>query len=75
MTIIISHGLIFFIKFPKLYFPFLILDKPSSFHDLFIAGDPNNDSPLNVLAANLWKDQPAFKAHLDQHYRENSGKK
>ena len=40
-----------------------------------IAGDPNNDSPLNVLAANLWKDQPAFKAHLDQHYRDPKSEK
>ncbi|GAA5858195.1 hypothetical protein JCM8547_005687 [Rhodosporidiobolus lusitaniae] len=34
-----------------------------------LLGEPNNDSPLNVQAAQLWDDQEAFKRELAKHYR------
>ncbi|RZF34684.1 hypothetical protein LSTR_LSTR002766 [Laodelphax striatellus] len=29
-----------------------------------LLGEPNNESPLNVTAAELWSNQPCFKEHL-----------
>lgn len=29
-----------------------------------LLGEPNNESPLNTTAAELWSDQDAFKAHV-----------
>ncbi|KAK4703687.1 hypothetical protein P7C70_g2527, partial [Phenoliferia sp. Uapishka_3] len=34
-----------------------------------LLGEPNNRSPLNVEAADLWDDQVAFKRELAKHYR------
>jgi hypothetical protein len=37
--------------------------------------EPNNNSPLNVDAANSWSNAEEFKAHVTRHYRpivENS---
>jgi len=35
-----------------------------------LLGDPNNDSPLNVPAAELWPSQAAFKKTLLEHYEK-----
>ena len=35
-----------------------------------LLGDPNNSSPLNVTAANLWDDQQHFKTQLLKSYNE-----
>ena len=35
-----------------------------------LLGDPNNDSPLNTNAAQLWDDQEAYRAELHSKYRE-----
>ncbi|GAA5887096.1 hypothetical protein JCM6882_009445 [Rhodosporidiobolus microsporus] len=34
-----------------------------------LLGEPNNASPLNVEAADLWDDKEAFKRELAKHYR------
>ncbi|KAL7412068.1 ubiquitin-conjugating enzyme E2 [Mrakia frigida] len=34
-----------------------------------LLGEPNNDSPLNVEAADLWDNQEAFKAQVASVYR------
>ncbi|GAA5832286.1 hypothetical protein JCM5353_005693 [Sporobolomyces roseus] len=34
-----------------------------------LLGEPNNASPLNVEAAELWDDAEAFKAQLAKHYK------
>ncbi|KAL8281379.1 hypothetical protein RQP46_006063 [Phenoliferia psychrophenolica] len=34
-----------------------------------LLGEPNNRSPLNVDAADLWENQEAFKRELMKHYR------
>jgi len=33
-----------------------------------LLADPNNDSPLNVQAAEMWKDQAAYSRTLQEHY-------
>mmetsp|Transcript_21486 Transcript_21486/g.30768 ORF Transcript_21486/g.30768 Transcript_21486/m.30768 type:complete len:177 (-) Transcript_21486:1104-1634(-) len=38
-----------------------------------LLGEPNNESPLNIHAANLWADQVEYKATLLSKYREASG--
>lgn len=35
-----------------------------------LLGDPNNDSPLNVNAAELWEDQVEYKRVLLKKYEE-----
>eukprot|EP01089_Gocevia_fonbrunei_P017642 TRINITY_DN5783_c0_g1_i2.p1 TRINITY_DN5783_c0_g1~~TRINITY_DN5783_c0_g1_i2.p1 ORF type:complete len:136 (+),score=30.10 TRINITY_DN5783_c0_g1_i2:70-477(+) len=37
-----------------------------------LLGEPNNDSPLNVFAANLWDDQAEYKRVLLVKYKEDS---
>ncbi|GAA5857189.1 hypothetical protein JCM9279_001049 [Rhodotorula babjevae] len=34
-----------------------------------LLGEPNNKSPLNVEAADLWDDAEAFKKEADKHYK------
>ncbi|GAA5861586.1 hypothetical protein JCM1840_005196, partial [Sporobolomyces johnsonii] len=34
-----------------------------------LLGEPNNASPLNVEAAELWDDPEAFKKELAKHYK------
>ncbi|KAG8726959.1 Ubiquitin-conjugating enzyme E2 11 [Ceratobasidium sp. 423] len=38
-----------------------------------LLGEPNNDSPLNLEAAELWSNQKAFKAQLMRTYRPIPG--
>ncbi|CAE6468624.1 unnamed protein product [Rhizoctonia solani] len=38
-----------------------------------LLGEPNNDSPLNLEAAELWNNQKAFKAQLMRTYRPIPG--
>ncbi|XP_037796085.1 ubiquitin-conjugating enzyme E2 C-like [Penaeus monodon] len=38
-----------------------------------LLGEPNNDSPLNGHAAELWANQVAYKKHLVEHYKKNNG--
>ncbi|GAB1601882.1 ubiquitin-conjugating enzyme E2 C-like [Argonauta hians] len=40
-----------------------------------LLGEPNNDSPLNSYAAELWSDQVAYKKHLLEHYASCTKKK
>ncbi len=35
-----------------------------------LLGEPNNESPLNIHAANLWVDQVEYKAVLLSKYRD-----
>lgn len=37
-----------------------------------LLGEPNNDSPLNIEAADMWN-TPAFKEHLLKHYKKHAG--
>ncbi|EJT98515.1 ubiquitin-conjugating enzyme E2, partial [Dacryopinax primogenitus] len=34
-----------------------------------LLGEPNNDSPLNIDAADLWSSQQAFKEQVLRHYQ------
>ncbi|XDV35234.1 hypothetical protein PO909_005217 [Leuciscus waleckii] len=55
----------------------ILKDKWSALYDVrsillsiqSLLGEPNNDSPLNSAAAELWDDQEAFKAHLHSTYK------
>uniref|UniRef100_A0A8C6SKG5 Ubiquitin-conjugating enzyme E2 C n=1 Tax=Neogobius melanostomus TaxID=47308 RepID=A0A8C6SKG5_9GOBI len=50
----------------------ILKDKWSALYDVrsillsiqSLLGEPNNESPLNTAAADLWSDQDAFKAHV-----------
>ncbi|CAL4059653.1 unnamed protein product [Meganyctiphanes norvegica] len=35
-----------------------------------LLGEPNNESPLNSHAAELWANQAAYKKHLLEHYKK-----
>ncbi|KAL7647009.1 UNVERIFIED_CONTAM: hypothetical protein RMT77_002266 [Armadillidium vulgare] len=35
-----------------------------------LLGEPNNESPLNALAAETWSNQTVFKKHLMAHYEK-----
>jgi hypothetical protein len=37
-----------------------------------LLGEPNNDSPLNVQAANLWDDEATYKELLHRKYKEHA---
>ncbi|OZJ02596.1 Ubiquitin-conjugating enzyme E2-20 kDa [Bifiguratus adelaidae] len=37
-----------------------------------LLGEPNNDSPLNGDAANLWDNPVAYKTELMRHYRQET---
>ncbi|KAF4518819.1 hypothetical protein B566_EDAN008148 [Ephemera danica] len=37
-----------------------------------LLGEPNNDSPLNVLAAEMWKNQEYYKTHLRSKYEQDT---
>ncbi|XP_018925145.1 ubiquitin-conjugating enzyme E2 C-like isoform X1 [Cyprinus carpio] len=55
----------------------ILKDKWSALYDVrsillsiqSLLGEPNNDSPMNSAAAELWDDQEAFKAHLHATYK------
>lgn len=36
-----------------------------------LLGEPNNDSPLNIEAADMWN-TPAYKQHLTNHYKKHA---
>lgn len=56
----------------------ILKDKWSALYDVrsillsiqSLLGEPNNDSPLNAAAAELWDDQEAFKAQLHSTYQK-----
>ncbi len=56
----------------------ILKDKWSALYDVrtillsiqSLLGDPNNDSPLNVQAAQLWSDQVAYKKLLLEKFQE-----
>ncbi|XP_068171197.1 ubiquitin-conjugating enzyme E2 C [Antennarius striatus] len=56
----------------------ILKDKWSALYDVHsillsiqsLLGEPNNESPLNTAAADLWDDQEAFKAHLHSTYQK-----
>ncbi|XP_036387854.1 ubiquitin-conjugating enzyme E2 C [Megalops cyprinoides] len=35
-----------------------------------LLGEPNNESPMNATAAELWENQEAYKAHLHATYKK-----
>lgn len=55
----------------------ILKDKWSALYDVrsillsiqSLLGEPNNDSPMNSTAAEMWDDQEAFKAHLHATYK------
>ncbi|CAL8351295.1 unnamed protein product [Boreogadus saida] len=55
----------------------ILKDKWSALYDVrsillsiqSLLGEPNNDSPLNVAAAELWDNQEAFKAHVNAVFK------
>uniref|UniRef100_A0A3Q3KJR5 Ubiquitin-conjugating enzyme E2 C n=1 Tax=Monopterus albus TaxID=43700 RepID=A0A3Q3KJR5_MONAL len=56
----------------------ILKDKWSALYDVrsillsiqSLLGEPNNESPLNMVAAELWDDQKAFKAHLHSTFKK-----
>ncbi|XP_075995031.1 ubiquitin-conjugating enzyme E2 C-like [Genypterus blacodes] len=56
----------------------ILKDKWSALYDVrsillsiqSLLGEPNNESPLNMAAADLWGNQEAFKAHLHSSLRK-----
>ncbi|XP_034722458.1 ubiquitin-conjugating enzyme E2 C [Etheostoma cragini] len=56
----------------------ILKDKWSALYDVrsvllsiqSLLGEPNNESPLNTRAAELWSDQDAFKAHLHSTFQK-----
>lgn len=36
-----------------------------------LLGEPNNESPLNAHAAELWSDQTEYKKYLDEYYEKH----
>ncbi|KAK6471688.1 ubiquitin-conjugating enzyme E2 C-like [Huso huso] len=54
----------------------ILKDKWSALYDVrsilmsiqSLLGEPNNESPLNANAAELWADQEAYKTHLHELY-------
>ncbi|XP_011504389.1 PREDICTED: ubiquitin-conjugating enzyme E2 C [Ceratosolen solmsi marchali] len=56
----------------------ILKDKWSALYDVrtillsiqSLLGEPNNDSPLNPQAAELWNDQTKFKKHLTDEYHK-----
>ncbi|KAK1901841.1 Ubiquitin-conjugating enzyme E2 C [Dissostichus eleginoides] len=55
----------------------ILKDKWSALYDVrcillslqSLLGEPNNESPLNTTAAELWENQEAFKAHLHSTFQ------
>ncbi|XP_031173187.1 ubiquitin-conjugating enzyme E2 C [Sander lucioperca] len=56
----------------------ILKDKWSALYDVrsillsiqSLLGEPNNESPLNTTAAELWNNQEAFKAHLHSTFQK-----
>ncbi|XP_051168703.1 ubiquitin-conjugating enzyme E2 C [Leptopilina boulardi] len=54
----------------------ILKDKWSALYDVrtillsiqSLLGEPNNESPLNIQAAELWNDQTKYKKHLKDEY-------
>jgi hypothetical protein len=70
--------MIFFYTVPLDWLILVLFDRGqylkvfSSNFSLFVLGDPNNESPLNSEAANLWCNQPVFKQKLLEAYNKPS---
>lgn len=60
----------------------ILKDKWSALYDVTtillsiqsLLGEPNNESPLNLKAAELWANQEEYKKHLDTFYEKNKDK-
>lgn len=60
----------------------ILKDKWSALYDVrtillsiqALLGEPNNDSPLNVLAAEKWTNQDDYKKHVLEMYNNESEK-
>ncbi|OXU23651.1 ubiquitin-conjugating enzyme E2 C [Nasonia vitripennis] len=60
----------------------ILKDKWSALYDVrtillsiqSLLGEPNNDSPLNPVAAELWNDQTQYKKHLTDEYHKAQAK-
>nr|CAG4650501.1 EOG090X0DZY [Sida crystallina] len=58
----------------------ILKDKWSALYDVrtillsiqSLLGDPNNDSPLNTQAAQLWSDQSTYKKLVREKYQESN---
>lgn len=58
----------------------ILKDKWSALYDVrtilisiqSLLGEPNNDSPLNAQAAEMWYNQTEYKKHLLETYKEHS---
>ncbi|XP_018419810.1 PREDICTED: ubiquitin-conjugating enzyme E2 C isoform X2 [Nanorana parkeri] len=61
----------------------ILKDKWSALYDVrtillslqSLLGEPNNDSPLNAHAAELWQNQTAYKKHLLEQYKKQAQEK
>lgn len=51
-----------------LYNETILCDSVDTDSDCFLSLEPNNDSPLNFQAAELWKNQTKYKKHLIEEY-------
>lgn len=57
----------------------ILKDKWSALYDVrtillsiqSLLGEPNNDSPLNVQASQLWSNPTEYKKHLDDFYEKH----
>ncbi|XP_043270025.1 ubiquitin-conjugating enzyme E2 C [Venturia canescens] len=60
----------------------ILKDKWSALYDVrtillsiqSLLGEPNNESPLNLQAAELWNDQTKYKKHLYEEYHRDSSR-
>ncbi|XP_059480959.1 ubiquitin-conjugating enzyme E2 C [Neocloeon triangulifer] len=58
----------------------ILKDKWSALYDVrtillsiqSLLGEPNNDSPLNLTAADMWSNQETYKTHLHKQYKEEN---
>ena len=48
-----------------------ILTSRMTYVVLVLIAEPNNDSPLNVQAAELWENQAAYKKVLSERYQRD----
>ncbi|XP_044154097.1 ubiquitin-conjugating enzyme E2 C [Bufo gargarizans] len=61
----------------------ILKDKWSALYDVrtillslqSLLGEPNNESPLNPHAAELWQNQSAYKKHLHEQYKKQMKEK
>jgi len=64
----------------KYQYLFMPNDHPHAYIYILISffklsTEPNNESPLNMQAAEMWGNQSLYKKHLHEHYHKENGKK